>query len=118
MIVHLALSLLLAVVSIAVLVRGLQFRPATPLWSVFVVFFFVIWAGGVWMVPIGPRHFGVTWLPFALVAIMLSILVIALMPHRAGVAQEAETEREIESGLGLFFFVLVAGLVAAIVAAY
>jgi hypothetical protein len=118
MIAHLAVSLLLAVASITVLVRGLQFRPATPLWSTFVVFFFVIWAGGVWMAPIGPRHFGVVWLPFALVAIMLSILVVALMPHRAGTAQIAETEREIQSGLGLFFFVLVAGLIVAIVAAY
>ncbi len=115
---HLILSLVLATVAIGVLVRGLEFRPHTPLWSLFVLFFFVIWAGGLWMAPVGPTHFGIVWLPFTLVAIMMSVLVVALMPHRTGPAQLAETNREIQAGLGLFFWVLVLGLVVAIIVAY
>ena len=119
MIGHLALSLLLSSVAIAILVRGLRFRPSTPVWSLFVLFFFATWAGGVRMVPVGPSHFGLTWLPFVLIAILLSLLVVALGPRgRQSPRDEREVEREVEVGLGLFFWVLIGLLIVALVAGY
>ena len=116
---HLVLSLVLSCVAIAVLVAGLRFRPRTPVWSLFLIFFLAIWAGGVWVVPFGPTHFGVTWLPFLLIAILLAVLVVALSPRGAGSHRaEQEVEREVEVGLGLFFWVLIGALIVSIVAAY
>jgi len=116
---HLVLSLVLAGAAVAVLVAGLRYRPPTPAWSLFIVFFFAIWAGGVWVAPVGPSHFGITWLPFLLIAILLGVLVVVLAPpggrrHR----DERELEREVEVGLGVFFWVLIGTLLAAIIAGY
>ena len=46
------------------------------------------------------------------------MLVVALSPHRQSHQQELEVERKVEVGLGLFFWVLIGGLIAAIVAGY
>ena len=119
MIGHLVLSFVLSGVAVAALVKGLRVRPERPLWSMFVLFFCVIWAAGVWVAPAGPTHFGVTWLPFLLIAILLTLLVVALGSHRGrGHRDEQEVEREVEVGLGLFFWVLIEALGVAIVSGY
>lgn len=116
---HLALSLVLSGAAVAILVRGLRFRPSTPAWSLFVIFFCAIWAGGVWVMPAGPSHLGIKWLPFLLIAILLTVLVVALAPHGSrSHRDELEVEREVQVGLGLFFWVLIGALIAAIVAGY
>jgi cbb3-type cytochrome oxidase subunit 1 len=116
---HLALSLVLAAAAVAVLVNGLRHRPSRPVWSLFVVFFLAIWAGGVWVAPVGPTHFGVTWLPFLMIAILLAVLVVVLAPPGGrGHGDERELEREVEVGLGMFFWVLIGTLLAAILAGY
>jgi hypothetical protein len=119
MIGHLMLSLVLAGAAIGLLVKGLGFRASTSIWRLFVIFFFVIWAGGVWAAPVGPSHLGIYWLPFVLIAILLAVLVLTLAPqgsrsHR----NELEVEREVEVGLGLFFWVLIGALTVLIVARY
>lgn len=119
MIGHLLLALVLSGVAIAILVRGLRFRPSTPVWGLFVLLFFAIWAGGVWIAPAGPEHLGINWLPFLLIAILLTVFVVALTPHRsAGQRSEREVEREVVVGLGLYFWVLIGALAAAIMAGY
>jgi hypothetical protein len=119
MIGHVALSLVLSGAAIGILVKGLRFRPSTPVWNLFVIFFMVIWAGGVWAAPVGPSHLGIFWLPFVLIAILLAVLVVALAPrgsrsHR----DELAVEREVEAELGLFFWILIGALMVLIVARY
>jgi len=119
MIAHMLLSLVLAGVAVAILVEGLRCRPNTPVWGLFAILFLGIWAGGVWVAPAGPMHLGVYWLPFLLTAILLSVLVVVLVPQRtAGRHDEADIEREVEVGLGLFFWVLIVGLIAVVLTAY
>jgi hypothetical protein len=119
MIPHMVLSLVLAGVAVAILVEGLRCRPNTPVWGLFAILFLGIWAGGVWVAPAGPMHLGVYWLPFLLTAILLSVLVVVLVPQRtAGRHDEADIEREVEVGLGLFFWVLIVGLIAVVLTAY
>ena len=119
MITHLVLALGLSAAAITILVKGLRVRPNTPAWSLFVILFFAIWAGGLWVAPVGSSAGVIVWLPFLLIAVLLTVLVLALSPRgRPGHEQELEVEREVEAGLGLFFFVLVGALIAAIVAGY
>src|SRR5215813_5229599 len=101
---HLMLSLALASVATGVLAAGVRLPPGKPLWSVFVLLALGIWAGGLWAAPAGPVHFGINWLPFLLIAILLAVLVAALS-HRGrpqSHREEVELEREVEVGLGLF----------------
>jgi hypothetical protein len=54
-----------------------------------------------------------------MIAILLAVLVVALAPRGKRVPRgEQEIEREVEVGLGLFFWVLIGALIAAIVASY
>ena len=116
---HVVLSFVLSGAAIAILVRGLRFRPSTPIWSLLLVLFFATWAGGLWLLPVGPSHLGINWLPFVLVTILVAVLVVALAPHggtRKG--DEREVEREVEVGLGVFFWVLIGALTVAVVSGY
>jgi hypothetical protein len=76
MIAHMLLSLVLAGVAVAILVEGLRCRPNTPVWGLFAILFFGIWAGGVWVAPAGPMHLGVYWLPFLLTGMSRSLLIL------------------------------------------
>ena len=71
------------------------------------------------MAPFGPSVWNIYWLPFLLIAVLIAILIAAIEPRRdrtrAGVV---ERERELEMGLGVFFWVLVAALVLAVVLRY
>ena len=79
----------------------------------------MIWAAGVWVAPVGPTHFGVTWLPFLMIAILLTLLIVAVAPRQGrSHRDEQEVEREVEVGLGLFFWVLIGALGVAIASGY
>jgi len=81
-----------------------------------VLLFFAIWAGGVWLVPVGPPLWGRSWLTFLLVGLFLALIIAAsLPPARRTRAQAGEKaadvaldsrEEKIELALGTFFWVL------------
>jgi hypothetical protein len=54
-----------------------------------VTLFLATWAGGVWVVPFGPTHLGVTWLPFLLIEILLAVLIVALSPRATGAGRRS-----------------------------
>jgi hypothetical protein len=112
MIGHAILSLLLAAIAIAVLSIGVEHPRRAP---VFIVMFLAIWAGGATMAPrgVGFLRFYST---FVLVAVLLS--TVGAVYARHGRTPPPEEMREIETGLGLFFWLLVVGLVAVILWAY
>ena len=109
---HAILSLVLAAVAMAVLSIGIEHPRRAP---VFVVLFLAIWAGGAWMAPRGVGLFRL-YLPFVLVAVLLST-VGAVFAHHSRTGPR-EQKREIVTGLGIFFWLLVLGLLAVIVSAY
>jgi hypothetical protein len=83
MITHLLLALGLSAAAIAILVKGLRVRPNTPAWSLFVILFFAIWAGGLWVAPVGSSAGVIVWLPFLLIAVLLTVLVGARVISRS-----------------------------------
>jgi hypothetical protein len=48
----------------------------------FMLLFFVIWAGGVWIGPFGPMLWSGFWLPFLLVGAVISLVVLAVADGR------------------------------------
>jgi hypothetical protein len=84
------------------------------------VIWFVTMAIGAWMVPFGPLAFGVPWLGFVLVGVMV-LLIIAAVPaqsRRIGVGADAPAaaHQRSDAVFGVVFWILIA-LAAALVIA-
>jgi hypothetical protein len=78
-----------------------------------------IWAGGVWVTPVGPPIFGVYWLPFLLIGLFVVLLIAAgSTPERRPPAETVAREEEAALGLSAFFWVLLLVLAIAIAAGY
>ncbi len=94
----------------------------------FVVLFLATWAGGLWIGPYGPPLWGVSWLTFLLVGLFVVLLLAALAPRppRTGGPGTRVAKRETEApegdtdvmAVGAFFWILMFGLIIAIIAAY
>ena len=95
----------------------------------FLVLVFAMWAGGAWIPRWGPVAYDTPWLTILLVGLFISLLILALAapthprPHRAagGAATASAATRDEETigvVFGIFFWVLIIGLVAAIVFRY
>lgn len=48
--------------------------------QIFLIIFFITWAGGMWIKPFGPSYHGIYWLPFILTGV-IATLVIAITAH-------------------------------------
>lgn len=90
----------------------------------FLVFFFISWAGGVWLSPFGPVLWGAYWAPFVLIAFILGLLLLALVPprrprtRREAIIQQAKEETAAKAALDFFLWILVLGLFIAIIVRY
>lgn len=89
----------------------------------FLAFFLMVWAGGIWISPFGPTFFGAPWLPFLIVALFIALLVAAMLPlHGRGTPREAleraEAREVAVSTVGAFVWALFVCLVVAIVIHY
>jgi hypothetical protein len=112
---------------------GLAMRrklPRTGFFWFFLLLFLATWAGGIWIGPFGPSFRGVHWLPFVLVAILAGFLLAAFAPRRAPkgrietleMLEEIEQERRLEKltyiSFGLFFWIVLFGLILVIILRY
>ncbi len=96
------------------------------LWFALILFLFT-WAGGVWVGPYGPTAWGFTWLPFLWFGLIFAFLIAAAVPprpprtRREAIAQ-AQARREAEATtaitLDFFFWILLVGLIVALVVHY
>jgi len=91
----------------------------------FLVLFLATWAGGVWITPFGPVWWGISWLPFIFVGLVIALLLTATMrPDRirpregGGVDMKPRAEVESLAALDAFFWVLFCGLLLAIIVGY
>jgi hypothetical protein len=61
---------------------GRNQRTAGPLLIFFFVLFFAGIAGQLWVVPLGPRIWGVAWIPTVFVILIVALLFLAPSPHQ------------------------------------
>ena len=111
------------VILFGVLIRG-EAIGAGLLWF-FLLLFLATWAGGVWVAPVGPPLFGVSWLGFLLVGLFFALLIMALLPPApprslppGEMREEVETEATAFAAVNAFFWILLIGFVVAIAAGY
>ena len=133
-----AFALLIALILAAVFVPLLGWRrPGDTIgdeleedaagWGAAFLFFFLIVflftvAAGLWLEPVGPVAWGVPWLGFLFIGILVALLLAAAAPPpRRGPRPMEGTEEQLDieeaAGLGLFFWLLIFVLVITLAAA-
>lgn len=119
------------------LLLSLLFALLTPgekkkagLFWLFLILFLATWAGGIWMRPFGPTLWGLHWLIFVIVGVLVALFLSLSALRRAprgrhetiDILEQMEKEEELETvayiTLGLFFWVLLAFLVVAVYVRY
>ena len=96
------------------------------IWFALLLFLFT-WAGGAWVRPYEPVSAGYAWLPFLFFGLFFALLLAAAVPprpprNRKEALQQARAENEAEQvtavTLGFFFWMLLAGLILALILRY
>lgn len=105
------------------------FRTRGP-WASLVLFFLVIflasWAGGAWIAPFGPVLWGISFLPFLLVGLIIALMLAAAAPtqrEESTVELVDRDERKRErakafAALSVFFWILIGVFAVLIVSRY
>lgn len=121
------ISALLALVFSVLLFYG--FRRRIPditngLLFLFIIIFMFTWAVGAWLTPVGPSAWGVSWLGYLLIAVLVMLLLAAILPPaepgsptipEPGSEEEREVKEETKlmtRTFGIFFWILVIALFA------
>jgi hypothetical protein len=121
---------------LAVLLTGLYMlvtwgagRRTGLIW-LFLIILLATWAGGVWLKPFGPTLWGIHWLAFLLVGLVVFLFLIIVLPRKAPrgrhetldmldrIEQEKELEEVAYITLSIFFWILLSVLIIAIVLRY
>lgn len=97
----------------------------------FFILFLATWAGGVWLTPVGPAVYGVQWLPFLLVGIIVALLLVAARDPMSGPelprmsSESGSRSRPLEAEataaatvFGILFWILALALAGAVAARY
>lgn len=117
------LSLVLTGVVTYELKRSGTYKPGV-IFLFFLLILLGIWAGGVWIVPIGPPIMGVYWVSFTAVGIFLTILIMSMLSRdrrkREAISDmdQAEGESIAVLSMDIFLAFLIAYLAVAIIAHY
>lgn len=118
----LAISILCAAILLPVAAQaGWWARRPKPeplsLFLLLLILFLATWAGGIWLVPIGPKLWGVAWAGFVAVGFLVALLIGALIGPR-DVSTGAEFSRVRPRVINLLSLLVLILLVLAIVAGY
>lgn len=96
-------------------------------WPVFLLFFFALLAGGLWLTPAGPPMVGVYWVPFLFVAIFIALLWAQVSPAprrrrrkagHASVPTMQDDMPESPAGFEVLFWLLLVGLATIVLLRY
>jgi hypothetical protein len=125
---ELAFAVFVAAMLTAIFVAG--FRRAGP-WMSGLWFFLIVllaaWVGGVWARPVGPAVWGVYWVPFLWIGLLVALLLAAATPGRRPRSRREPAERAErresaatagDTVLSWFFWGLLVGLILALVLYY
>jgi hypothetical protein len=116
-----ALAIAFSFVMVVGRARPSRSGTALPFVWLFVILLFTMWAGGAWIGPAGPLIFGVAWMPFLVVGLIVALIIAAATESVQRRDGTATTERDTSPRLAAFSIitlVLLAALVIAVAAAY
>ncbi|WP_243374913.1 hypothetical protein [Geotalea sp. SG265] len=115
------LALIIAFILTLIVGRGFKQFAYADLLGLFFVIFLATWAGGLWIQPVGPVMWGISFTVFIVVGVLVALLVAATLPtprHRTAhpPATGGPIDRvHTESFLNVFVIIIILTLIAAIV---
>jgi hypothetical protein len=99
--------------------------PWGSMWTFFLVLFLTLCTLSIYIAPIGPVYWGIAWIPMAIAGIIVSILLIAAMPHAGASSDQhnkdsSSVRTDVNSDfpatpVGRFFWALIILFVIAII---
>lgn len=97
--------------------------PWGSMWTFFLVLFLALAMVSIYVVPIGPVYWGIAWMPIVIAGVIVTVLLIAAMPHPVHKGGRAEQDRDDVNDtpdfpvtpVGRFFWVLIILFVIAII---
>jgi hypothetical protein len=97
--------------------------PWDSIWTFFLVLFLILSTVSIYVSPIGPVYWGIAWIPILVAGIIVTILLIAAMPHPHSGNNRDKTEVNVAytrqdsrvTPVGRFFWALVILLAIAII---
>lgn len=123
--------IIFAVILSVLLTLGLGWRHpgrgdavGTSILFLFLILLFAMWAGGVWLPDWGPAAYGTPWLGLLLIGIFIALLILAVAApvKRRRATSEAQAVAEEEAvaatAFGAFFWILILGLLVAVIVSY
>lgn len=123
----LSVSLLLSSVFALATRRG---GRRTGLFWLFLIIFLATWAGGIWLRPFGPTLWGIHWLAFLSVGLILALILALSAPGKPPkgrhetlemlerIRKEKEMEKFAYITLNTFFWVVILALFVVIIIRY
>lgn len=72
-------AILIAVLISSIFYFALNIKgPWGSFWTFFIVLMLIIWAANLWVRPIGPAYWGVSWIPLIFIGIIFALLLSAI----------------------------------------
>jgi hypothetical protein len=98
-------------------VRHPSIEPIS-VFAMLLILFLATWAGGIWLVPVGPRLWGVAWGGFVVVGLFVALLIGAVSREQAKAMDVARAPRARGSETSMLSLALLVLLILAVVAGY
>lgn len=125
-IVEFIVVLFMALIVASIFFYGFRSRgPWSAFWVFLLILFLAGWAGRLWVTPAGPAIWGFGWLPVLMFVFIVALLIAAASPRedtttsdeiRRSRTRATRPDTEAGAAFGIFFWVLLIVLIAAIVA--
>jgi hypothetical protein len=123
---HLLFALVIALVLAVIFGAGFcRYRWGADLVLFFILLFLFTWAGGLWVLPFGPLAWDIPFFSFLFVGIVVALLLAALAPAPGKYPRSYESPKEARRetrdaaiAFGIFFWILIIGLVVLIILGY
>jgi hypothetical protein len=87
--------------------------PWGSIWTFFLVLFLTLTTVSIYISPIGPVYWGIAWIPITIAGMIITILLIAAMPHPGQTTTNKEASEDViknkrqGSRVGSFFWLLI-----------
>lgn len=121
--VHFLFALFIALLITLFFALMFRRRHPCPIFIFFLIVFLGTWAGGVWIMPMGPTFWNVYWLPFFFSGLIFSLLFAVTISSRSDRLKQNKKKPIKEEGvakaaLGSFFWALILTLILGIIMHY